>query len=301
MYTKHRISGNQVSVFAVLSYAVLLGWHARTRTFAGKFTRRENANDTEPSRNSRSHHHLACPRAVSSDTLPVAPRQHAPIRITGINPDGSVVSSNWSGYAVTGTFTQAAGSWTVPSVDCKRGDKYAAFWVGIDGYSSTTVEQTGTDSDCDGSSPSYYAWYEFYPSASHVISSLSIQPGDHMYATIVYNGSEFTATITDERTGKSFSTSATVAKAARSSAEWIAEAPSSFEGVLPLANFGTVDFGNDYTGVSGTCEATAGGGSEPIGDFSDIFSITMEKRNGKQEAVPSALSSDGTSFTVTWK
>jgi len=28
---------------------------------------------------------------------------------------------------------------------------------------SDSVEQTGTDSDCDGGSPGYYGWYEMYP------------------------------------------------------------------------------------------------------------------------------------------
>lgn len=86
-------------------------------------------------------------------------RQHAPMRFH----DGTANSENWSGYAVTGSsFTNATASWFVPTVNCsKTPNTYAAFWVGIDGYSSNTVEQTGTDSDCDGASPSYYAWYEF--------------------------------------------------------------------------------------------------------------------------------------------
>jgi hypothetical protein len=92
--------------------------------------------------------------------------------------------------------------------------------VGIDGYNDQTVEQTGTDSDCDGSNrPSYYAWYEFYPEPSFTISSLTITPGDMMSAKVTYNGSEFTTMITDETTGKSFTKSATVSGAKRSSAE----------------------------------------------------------------------------------
>ena len=48
-----------------------------------------------------------------------------------------------------------------------RGHTYAAFWVGLDGYTSKSVEQLGTDSDCTNvNSPSYYAWYEMYPAAS---------------------------------------------------------------------------------------------------------------------------------------
>ena len=39
-----------------------------------------------------------------------------------------------------------------------------------------TVEQTGTDSDCNGGSPVYYAWYEFYP-AFPVDLGMTIKPG----------------------------------------------------------------------------------------------------------------------------
>lgn len=249
--------------------------------------------------------------APAQPTGVVAPRQHAPRRAYPGRParviDNVTVSdsSNWSGYAVTGTsFTSAKGSWTVPTVTCsKTPNTYAAFWVGIDGWNSDSVEQTGTDSDCDGSSPSYYAWYEFYPNPSYEITSIAVSPGNKMSASVTYSGSEFTITITNESTGKSYSKSSTVSGAARSSAEWIAEAPccTNRGGILPLADFGTVDFGEDYTGQSGTNYATDSGISGPISAYgSAVNESIMVSSSGKDEAVPSSLSSDGTSFTVTW-
>jgi len=212
--------------------------------------------------------------------------------------DGTVTSSNWSGYAVTGTaFTKAEGSWIVPKATCS-GTAYASFWVGIDGYNSGTVEQTGTDSDCSGGSPVYYAWYEFYP-AFPVNLGMTIKPGDHMSAKVVYSGSKFTVTIENVTTGKSFSKSSTVAHAKRSSAEWIAEAPSSGSTVLPLADFTEVLFGKDHTGVTGTCDATDSAKSGAVGVFPTIEEITMEA-GGVKKAIPANLSSDGTSFSVTW-
>jgi hypothetical protein len=240
--------------------------------------------------------------APSSMETP-SPRQHRPIRDRVDHGDGTTTSSNWSGYAVLGTsFTSAKGSWTVPPATCISGDQYAAFWVGIDGYetNSDTVEQTGTDSDCDGRNPSYYAWYEFYPKGSFNIGSLTIKPGDEMSASVTYNGSEFTITIEDVTTGKSFTKSETVSSAKRSSAEWIAEAPSSEFSVLPLADFGTVLFGKDSTGVSGTNEATDSSTSGDIGSFSTIEQINMAKKNKTKEATTSGLSGDGTSFSVLW-
>lgn len=234
-----------------------------------------------------------------------SPRQHAPMRFHGVHPDGSLESENWSGYAVTGTgFKKAIGSWTAPSVDCtKTPNTYSAFWVGIDGFSDETVEQTGTEADCVGDTPSYYAWYEFYPAGSVLITSITVTPGDQFGAEVIYSGTEFTIGIKDFTTGKFYQKTTTVSGAQRTSAEWIAEAPCcTFNGnILPLADFGTADFGPDYTDIKGTDVATDSTTSGDIGKFgADINSITMVSSNGTLEAVPSALSSDGTSFTVTW-
>src|SRR5207237_2764707 len=131
-----------------------------------------------------------------------APRAH----------DGSFQSTNWSGYAVTGasgSVSDAKGSWTVPAIQgtCPSTNQYSSFWVGIDGFSSGTVEQTGTDSDCQNGVPTYYAWFEFFPHPLFLINGLTITPGDHMTAEANFNG-RFTVTITDTTTGVSFSTSA---------------------------------------------------------------------------------------------
>jgi hypothetical protein len=215
-------------------------------------------------------------------------------------------STNWSGYAVTGTsFTHAAGSWIVPTVNCtKTPNTFAAFWVGIDGWTSSTVEQTGTDSDCSGSTPSYYAWYEFYPHPSILISSVPVSPGNKMSATVSFSGSEFTITITNETTGKSFSKSSKVSGAKRSSAEWIAEAPccTNAGGILPLADFGIVDLGDDYTDITSTNDATDFSITGPIGSFGATVNeaIMVNGTTGANEAVPSALTTDESSFTVTW-
>ena len=79
----------------------------------------------------------------------------------------SETSTNWSGYADVsskGSVTAVSGSWQVPAVsNTVAGDVSA--WVGIDGYTSRTVEQTGTDSHVStvGGPVFNYAWYEMYP------------------------------------------------------------------------------------------------------------------------------------------
>ncbi|MCI4318946.1 MAG: G1 family endopeptidase [Thermoplasmata archaeon] len=218
-------------------------------------------------------------------------------------------STNWAGFAVTGpskSVTDVKGSWIVPSIhgSCPSATQYSSFWVGIDGYGSNSVEQTGTDSDCQGGSAVYYAWYEFYPHPSHQITTLTISSGDTIRAEVHFASGKFTATIKDVTTGKSFSTSARVA-AQRTSAEWIAEAPSLCTitscTVQPLADFGTVDFGTDYTSVPSTNNATVSGTNGTMGSFAHLHSIAMVNNAGtKNKATPSAVSSDKTSFTVTW-
>ena len=219
-------------------------------------------------------------------------------------------STNWAGYAVSGAKNSVSfvnGSWIVPSIvgKCPTKAQYSSFWVGIDGYSSTTVEQTGTDSDCAHGSPSYYAWYEFYPAGSVRISTLKISAGNTVYASVSYSTTtaKFTVLLKDITTGKSFTTSSSVTSAQRSSAEWIAEAPSSTRGILPLADFGTVDFGYDYTSVASSCAATIGGTTALMGTFSGLTSINMVSTHSSStvKASTSAVSTDSTSFTVTWK
>src|SRR5271167_2770032 len=241
----------------------------------------------------------------SLTTAAVSPRQHAPMRLHRRVP-GKTQTENWSGYAVTGSsFTDAKASWHVPEVDCsKTPNTYSAFWVGFDGYSNGTVEQNGTDSDCSGTTPVYYAWYEFYPAGSVLIKDVPVSPGDVMSAEVSYNGSEFTLYIKNETTGKSHSRTKAVPGAQRSSAEWIAEAPCCTQGggILPLADFGKANFGEDKTGVGGTNYATDSSTSGPIHAFgSSVEEITMVSSKNVVEAVPTSLTKDGTSFTVAWK
>src|SRR5690349_8433651 len=104
-------------------------------------------------------------------------------------------SYNWSGYAVTGTngsATDVKGSWVVPSVSCSS-TGYSSFWVGIDGFSSNTVEQIGTDSDCVSvrgrQTATYYAWFEFYPGPSYeIVFPRGVHPGDTITAEVKYLG-----------------------------------------------------------------------------------------------------------------
>jgi len=220
---------------------------------------------------------------------------------------GDTASSNWSGYAIAArsgmNVTDVKGSWIVPSIvgPCGATEQHSSFWVGIDGFRSPTVEQIGTESSCVNGAATYFAWYEFYPKYAQLVHQVKVNPGDTISAEVKYASGKFNLTITNVTTGKSFSKMGIVKNAQLSSAEWIAEAPSSKTGILQLANFGTVKFGQDLTGSTGTCYATVGGVTGPIGSFgSRVDRITMLDRSFTIKALTSALSPDLSSFVVIW-
>lgn len=233
----------------------------------------------------------------------------------------SSTSSNWSGYAVTGpsaspvAFTNVSGSWIQPAVTCSRaaGASYSAFWIGLGGLAqgSQALEQIGTESDCTSSGQARYsAWYELVPAPS-VAVSLTVTPGDAIDATVTVSGTTVTMTLADRTTGQSFTKTATVASPDTTSAEWIAEAPSSCNSsgsrctTLPLANFGSVSFSGSSATGNGAAASVSGSSwnAEAItlrGSGSSSLRGRFGFAQGSVTATPGSLSTDGASFSVTW-
>jgi hypothetical protein len=266
---------------------------------------------------------------------PIKLRQHRPALIHRVRDKKSSEFYNWSGYAVTGTkgsVTDVKASWVVPQVTCAgTPNGYAAFWTGIDGWSSNTVEQIGTDSDCVNvlgtktNTPTYYAWFEFYPKGSYLIGNYNkkgvctsncVFVGDTISAEVTATGNSpkggrggqsFMVTITDETQGWSFSTSSTVSNAQQSSAEWIAETPygcNTASGFCQLSDFNTAYYGEKNTSVPNTAFATVNGVTQALGQFGGNVqeAIMVNYPSGATiMAEPTAV--DGateTSFNVAW-
>jgi hypothetical protein len=199
-------------------------------------------------------------------------------------------STNWSGYAATGAngaFSSVSASWKEPTATCSsRSAQYASFWVGLDGFSSDSVEQTGTDSDCSGRSPDYYGWYEMFP-ADPVNFSNKVSPGDSFTASVTFSGTEtYTLVLKDVTKGWTQTITKNQSGLDRSSAEVITEAPSSESGVLPLANFGTVSYS----------ASTANGTSLAAQSPTEIIMIDNSNRDKDST---SAIGSGG-AFSNTW-
>jgi hypothetical protein len=278
---------------------------------------------------------LGNPVPIKVTRLPGRHR-HRPVLVHQRRDQTSSYTYNWSGYAVTGSagaVTQTYASWVVPTVNCTVvPGGYSAFWTGIDGWTSSTVEQIGTDSDCwnlagtKDATPTYYAWYEFYPQYPTLIGNYNsagqclsgcVHPGDNMAATVAYLGGgtvvngqvtgnpQFKVTIYDFSAGWNYSTTSTVPGAQLTSAEWIAETPygcSTSGGFCALSDFGTAKYGAQYTGLSSA--AIVNGSKGPIGSFgANVQEAIMVGYSSPYPimAQPSALTDNGTSFTVTWK
>jgi hypothetical protein len=226
--------------------------------------------------------------------------QHSNIhRVPGYTPQirglTKVQSTNWSGYADTGSsFSQVAAHWTEPSVSCGGStESLAAFWVGIDGFTSSSVEQDGTLIECYLGSAYQYSWWEMYPTNAIQVVGSSVAAGDSITASVVRSGTSYTLKVTDStHSANSFTTTQGCSRCANTSAEWIAEAPSGSAGVFPLAHF------NTWSDSGSTVKK--GSTSGVISSFTDD-EITMVDNSGAVKAQPSSLNSSGNGFSVAWK
>jgi hypothetical protein len=212
---------------------------------------------------------------------------------------------NWSGYAAetnlntpaSKAVTMVSGSWTVPKVTGTT-TAYSSVWVGIDGYSSFSVEQLGTEQDTSRSgATTYYAWWEMYPNPSILISTIAISPGDSISASVSASGATFTLKMTDNTNGESFFTMQT-ATAQQSSAEWVVEAPSSYSGILPLANFGTATISQAKATINGITGAIDNAAWQNTSiDMVSSSGAIIDQTSGLTDANSSPSTS---SFTVTY-
>ncbi len=233
-----------------------------------------------------------------------------PIDRAAIHPRGSAASSqsfssNWSGYVaasslenpVNGSVTYAAGCWKVPVLTATPDSSYCAIWVGIDGFTDASVEQIGTSHNWINGAQQNYAWFEMYPNGAYEINGFPVDIHDVMSARVGYKGNGvFKMVLFNHTKGVSFTipTSYTTSSTAlRSCAEWVVEAPYSGS-ILPLSDFHLTTLNN--------CSAIINGVFGPIND--DLWendAITMIGNSFGVEAIPSALTNNGNSFSVTWE
>jgi hypothetical protein len=200
-------------------------------------------------------------------------------------------STNWSGYAAgSGTYTAVSGTWTVPQGAPDGAFGAAATWVGIGGLTSRDLIQAGTQQvEASAGRVSYQAWIETLPQASQQVP-LIVSPGDSVTVSIsLQSGSAWQISMANNTTGQTYERTVQYTSSL-SSAEWIQEAPSAGRGgVVPLDNFGTVQFTGGSAVKDGQTATIAQAGAH---------AITMVGAGRQALAQPSSLGADGASFSV---
>ena len=257
-------------------------------------------------------HAATLPHGVVAHGLRLAsavslPRTHLP----HLTPKATLVSGNWAGYAAVADagdqISFVGANFNIPSVNCassprgSSGYAYASHWIGLDGFSSNTVEQTGVDAYCStGSSPTYLAWYEMYP--LNPVAFTGVSPGDAITVTVTFNSSNSTyhMRLNDVTTGGYISSTQACPKGStclNSSAEVITEDPGDSVYTSPtvnLADFGMSNFTatrvTSLSGLSGTLSASTQWTSSEI---------VMEDPSAVAMATPSGLYG-GRSFNIAW-
>jgi hypothetical protein len=216
--------------------------------------------------------------------------------IRGVTATGSF---NWSGYADTATtsqtFTKVSGNWTTPSVKCSAEDQITSDWVGLDGFSDSTVEQLGTISWCFQSTPTYFTWYEMFPAGTVEVGT-ALKPGDKIAASVTRTGTSYALKLTDSTTsGNNISVTKTCALATclDTSAEWISERPSFSIGIVPQAHY------NAFKLTSGA--QTSSGKAGTIGGGPGVNAITMIDATQTYNLNAVSGLTGGNSFSTTWK
>jgi hypothetical protein len=164
-----------------------------------------------------------------------------------------------------------------------------AAWVGIGGVSSQDLIQSGTQAVVLNGKVQYQAWTEILPADSKQLT-IDIHPGDNISVDITeYSRGKWRITFADVTTGKTI-TKNIAYTSSHSSAEWIEEAPSDSNGVLPLDNFGSIAFGNCSAVRGGKTQTLAAAKAKPIALVSDT-GITLANTSG--------LNNSGVGFSVT--
>jgi hypothetical protein len=228
------------------------------------------------------------------------PFEHVPgarsRRIGGVTIEQS---GNWSGYADDNTagrtYSAVTATWTEPRVTCTAAeDELAGYWVGLDGFTTPTVEQDGVFAWCYAGAAYYYSWFEMYPDGPVVVGT-TVAPGDHITASVTLTTQGYRLAVADStHRANSFTTVQQCPAGVtcyNGSAEWIAETPSGERGIWPWPPFGTWR--------PAAARATSEGKTGSIKSFPDD-QIVIVGDDGQALASTGNLASSGTTFGLTW-
>jgi hypothetical protein len=187
--------------------------------------------------------------------------------------------------AGTKPFTSVTAAWTVPAVASTKHPTFSAAWVGIDGFSNSSLIQTGTEQDYYSGADHDAAWWTTSAQgfAEQAITSGCtgsgpcgvVAPGDGMTADISGAvGGNWTMQISDTTQRWSFTEGPIVYDGPGASAEWIVEAPSLGKKTAPIADYSTFPFDHGTAnGISPSLVPSDGGELVQEGAVTSIPSV----------------------------
>jgi hypothetical protein len=274
-------------------------------------------------------HFIAHARVQVAPILKTIPYRHRPMISAGPPPAATRLmtaprqantsySTNWSGEVLTdnatyyayGSFYAIWGDFNVPIGEqqfgtCTGGTEYSSVWVGMDGApgAASDVVQAGTESDaaCYGgyTTPTYYAWYEWYPAYTVEISNFPVTAGQDVEVEVAMSGSTTAAVYMTNATTNQYVAIAFDAPAGTkfvgNSAEWIVERPDINNKLSSLANYVTQYISDTVVLMHGRSGGIFGGtGAYGV----PMQSVTMLQNNAAI-SVPSTIGASGVQISTT--
>jgi len=203
-------------------------------------------------------------------------------------------SINWAGYLATGgNYTSVSGAWTIPSFSGNVGNVDAT-WVGIGGSANDQQDliQMGTENQVlAGGRKVSLLFYEALPQEAQIVSSVVVNPGDTVSASIVETSTNlWTLTFVDQTNGGHFSTTVSY-ESQNNSAEWIEEDPldANSRSLIPITCFGAVQFSGASATRNGSSLSLGALAAQPIEMTDTSYNSIL--------AIPSVVAG-GSSFRV---
>ena len=227
---------------------------------------------------------------------------------TIINPPTVMKSVTWAGYGIiagNAGITAVRASFIQTSINCNPAtavDRHAAFIAALNGQLTNAFEFVGTEATCPSGSVS--PTYREFASAG-MAPIIPIIIGHAYLASILESGGIYHYVLKDVTTGM-------VSKGTGGgpnlvfAAECIVYRLLAATGApLPLAHFGLVSFGMDYSRVPNTCFATYSGTTKAIWantvpQLALVKYIMYNAALTTVDANPSPITPDKSSFKVAW-
>jgi Peptidase A4 family len=220
---------------------------------------------------------------------------------------GTCTSSNWAGYVATGRngrFTVVRGHWTVQRTACSEsGTASYSEWVGLDGFDSGDLLQTGTAVHCTRGRSQMVAWWEAVPILAEQ-DEFRVSPGDQIDALVRYASATgvYHLRLLDDSLGRGLRAhgACPTRSCPNDSAEWIVERevrctdptdPSSCH-LDQLADFRTARFTQSVAGSSTRS-------TRPIGTFRHTR-FNVRDSADRVLMSTSRLDATGAAFSVAW-